>query len=55
LVVAYNGKGFAISESKNGIGLVNMQTKAESLNETFELQSHPGRGCKIKVILPCLQ
>jgi signal transduction histidine kinase len=55
LVVADNGKGFAISENKNGIGLVNMQTRAESLNGTFELESHPGRGCKIKVILPCFQ
>ncbi|MBO9682714.1 MAG: sensor histidine kinase, partial [Flavisolibacter sp.] len=55
LVIADNGKGFAVSETKNGIGLVNMQTRAESLNGTFELESHPGRGCKIKVILPCPQ
>lgn len=55
LVVADNGKGFAVKDTKNGIGLVNMQTRAESLNGTFELESHPGRGCKIKVILPCLQ
>lgn len=55
LVVADNGIGFAVNETKNGIGLVNMKTRAESLNGTFELESYPGRGCKIKVILPCLQ
>ena len=37
----------------NGIGMVNMQTRAESLNGTFEVTSKPGEGCKVKVVLPC--
>lgn len=55
LLVKDNGKGFIVNSRKTGIGLVNMQTRAESLNGTFEVQSQPGRGCKIEVVLPCLQ
>lgn len=52
LQVADNGKGFVVNKSVCGIGLVNMQTRAESLNGSFEVQSQPGRGCKIEVVLP---
>jgi len=55
LLVSDNGKGFAVKNSKSGIGLVNMQTRAESLNGTFELESFPGGGCKVKVTLPCFE
>lgn len=55
LLVADNGEGFVLSNKNTGIGLVNMQTRAESLNGTFDLQSRPGHGCKITVMLPCLQ
>lgn len=53
LLVADNGKGFVMNKQKSGIGLVNMQTRAENLNGTFEMESQPGKGCKIKVVLPC--
>jgi signal transduction histidine kinase len=52
LQVADNGKGFVVNKTKSGIGLMNMQTRAESLNGTFEVQSQPGKGCKVKVTLP---
>jgi len=55
LLVSDNGKGFLEKNSKRGLGLLNMRTRAESLNGTFELESHTGGGCKIKVVLPCLQ
>jgi signal transduction histidine kinase len=55
LLVTDNGRGFVVPGHKQGIGLVNMQTRAESLNGTFELTSRPGRGCRVKVVLPCLQ
>ncbi len=54
LCVSDNGKGFLAHDQKAGIGLMNMQTRAESLDGTFELQTEPGRGCKMKVVLPCL-
>lgn len=52
LQVTDNGKGFVVSKAVGGIGLVNMQTRAENLNGSFKLQSQPGRGCKIEVVFP---
>lgn len=54
LTVTDNGKGFVVQNNKNGIGLVNMQTRAESLNGTFQLESQPGEGCEMKLVLPCM-
>lgn len=55
LLVTDNGKGFALQQRRTGIGLVNMQTRAESLNGTLQVDSQPGRGCTLKVVLPCMQ
>lgn len=55
LSVADNGKGFIVSGDKNGIGLLNMQTRAENLNGTFVVHSLPGKGCQMSVEVPCLQ
>lgn len=55
LWVTDNGKGFKVNHSKSGIGLVNMQTRAESLNGTFEVESYPGCGCQVRVTLPCFE
>jgi signal transduction histidine kinase len=54
LLVTDNGKGFVVPAVKNGIGLLNMQTRAESLNGTFKLVSTPGHGCSIEIVLPCV-
>ena len=53
LTVTDNGKGFVMHRAKNGIGLMNMQTRAENLNGTFKLHSKPGQGCKVEVVVPC--
>ncbi|HYE53826.1 MAG TPA: ATP-binding protein [Chitinophagaceae bacterium] len=52
LSVTDNGKGFMATNSRNGIGLMNMQTRAENLNGTFKLNSRPGQGCQVEVVLP---
>jgi signal transduction histidine kinase len=54
LCITDNGKGFEMHGKKNGIGLMNMQTRAEHLNGTFELDSRPGHGCKVEVVVPCV-
>jgi signal transduction histidine kinase len=54
LSISDNGKGFELDGNKGGIGLMNMQTRAENLNGTFELESKPGGGCKVEVKVPCL-
>lgn len=53
LSVTDNGKGFMVQSNKSGIGLMNMQTRAENLNGTFQLDSKPGQGCKVEVVIPC--
>jgi signal transduction histidine kinase len=52
LSIIDNGKGFKLNSNKGGIGMMNMQTRAENLNGTFELNSSPGMGCKVEVLLP---
>ncbi|MBB1284300.1 sensor histidine kinase [Flavisolibacter sp. BT320] len=52
LCIADNGKGFQPHGSKNGIGLMNMRTRAENLSGTFEVNSKPGQGCQVEVVVP---
>jgi signal transduction histidine kinase len=54
LWVTDDGKGFVLQNTGSGIGLMNMQTRAESLNGTFTLDSQPGHGCRVEVVVPCL-
>jgi signal transduction histidine kinase len=53
LSVKDNGRGFMVHNNNSGIGLMNMQTRAENLNGTFKLESKPGHGCKVEVVVPC--
>ncbi|MEO6845123.1 MAG: PAS domain-containing sensor histidine kinase [Ginsengibacter sp.] len=45
-----NGKGFCLSEKRNGIGLKNIKNRAEIYNGIVEIISAPGAGCKMKII-----
>lgn len=49
-----DGKGFTTSDRRNGIGITNMVTRAESLNGILTLESAPGKGCQLLVLLPLL-
>ncbi len=45
-----NGIGFDVSEilnSKKGIGLLNMQSRLESINGSMDIKSSPANGTKI--------
>ncbi|HEV7334139.1 MAG TPA: sensor histidine kinase [Flavisolibacter sp.] len=55
LCITDNGKGFTVHTRKIGIGLMNMRTRAENLSGTFEVKSKPGQGCKVVVVVPCMQ
>jgi PAS domain S-box-containing protein len=52
LTISDNGKGFNSKEKWLGIGITNMRTRAENMNGRFMLQTHPGKGCIIKVSFP---
>lgn len=52
LTIIDDGKGFSLGKDSQGIGLMNMQTRAESLNGSFALTTNPGKGCRVEVVLP---
>ena len=50
--IADDGVGFNTKNSKNGIGLQNMQKRAEECNGTFNIISTPKTGTKISLVIP---
>jgi len=48
-----NGIGFDPSKKARGIGLNNILSRVEMHNGTMEIISAPGKGCLLKVIIPC--
>ncbi len=54
LTVADNGRGFdpAIEAQATGHGLANMRTRAEELRGNFTIESSPGKGTTIQLVLP---
>ena len=51
LQVADDGRGFDPRSHRNGVGLSNIMSRAEMYNGRVEIESAPGKGCKIEVIL----
>ena len=47
-----NGVGFDTDAKRQGIGITNMKTRAESLQALFKLTSSTGQGCTIKICFP---
>jgi two-component system, NarL family, sensor kinase len=58
LSVTDNGKGFLISDTQNenqsgsGLGLRNMDNRAKLIGATFSMNSKPGNGTEVRIILP---
>jgi len=46
-----NGKGFDTSLRRKGVGISNINSRAELFNGTVEIESSPGHGCRLKVVL----
>ncbi|MBC7829021.1 MAG: PAS domain-containing protein [Chitinophagaceae bacterium] len=49
LIIRDDGKGFNPKEKSSGIGLTNIQNRAELLNGTLEIISNHNEGCVLKV------
>jgi PAS domain S-box-containing protein len=47
-----NGQGFDTKKKREGIGISNIMNRIQSFDGSFKLESSPGNGCKLKVILP---
>jgi len=55
LKIEDDGKGFNVKAKRNGIGITNMETRAENMNGKLEIISSPGKGCKLIAKFPSLQ
>jgi len=52
MVTCDNGQGFDLKTPRKGIGLTNMQTRVEAFNGSFKINTRPGKGCCITIMLP---
>jgi len=53
--IADNGVGFIIAEVKEGIGLTNMRRRAALFAGNLYINSSPGKGCEIMVVIPLVK
>jgi signal transduction histidine kinase len=51
LQVKDDGKGFDPRLRRNGVGISNIISRAELYNGRVEIDSAPGKGCRLEVIL----
>jgi PAS domain S-box-containing protein len=47
-----NGVGFVMDPEKHGIGFANMQRRVELYKGDIEINTAPGKGCKIAIAIP---
>lgn len=55
LSIKDDGKGFDTQAKRNGIGITNMKSRAESLDGSFQLETAPGEGCLVTVTFPLVR
>lgn len=52
LTMEDDGRGFDADSVRPGLGFLGMRERTEALNGTFNVVSQPGKGVKIKVLIP---
>ncbi len=52
LRIGDNGIGFDTGKTTSGIGLANMRRRSEYFSGKMEIQSSPGNGCEIMIVIP---
>lgn len=52
ICVKDNGKGFSLTDSKEGVGLLNITNRVDTFNGEIEIISEPGKGCSTIIKLP---
>jgi signal transduction histidine kinase len=50
LTIADNGRGFDLATKRKGIGLNNIINRADVFNGKVEIQTAPGKGCRVRVV-----
>ena len=53
MTVEDNGKGFEVKNSKNGIGLKNVEQRVKSLAGELQIDSVPGKGTTVYMQFEC--
>lgn len=54
LKIKDDGKGFDIKKMRKGLGLINIQNRADLFNGTVKLHAKPSQGCQLTVFLPAI-
>lgn len=52
LTIADDGNGFDLSTNKKGLGLSNIANRADLFNGKVDIETAPGMGCLIAVVIP---
>lgn len=47
-----NGMGFQATDVQKGLGLMGMRERAQALNGSFNIETEPGKGTRIRVTIP---
>lgn len=55
LQICDNGIGFNTKERRAGVGLTNIYNRVESYNGTVSINSSPGKGCSLELLIPLEQ
>jgi signal transduction histidine kinase len=48
-----DGVGFDTKQKRGGVGLTNIKNRVELFNGSMSLNSSPGQGCLLLVVIPC--
>lgn len=54
LIIKDDGIGFDPKQTRSGIGLSNIHDRVRFYDGTVDIESAPGKGCSLKVTIPCL-
>lgn len=54
LQITDDGKGFDTNAKRKGIGITNMETRAENMHGKLQIISSPGKGCTLKASFPSI-
>lgn len=52
LIIHDDGQGFNPAQNSTGFGLQSMAERTEALGGQFKIQTQPGQGCRLEVVLP---
>ncbi len=55
LLIADNGSGYDLTKDKNGVGIMNIKSRAALHNGRVSIASKPGKGFSLKVTIPLNQ